>query len=82
MRRNFVRKYFAFYADIKSKSKLTISIVPVVGWLVVYSRCSHLEHKASVKRFVSLQFLNLRHSVGHLGRVISPSQGRYLKQTE
>jgi hypothetical protein len=34
-----------------------------------------------VKRFVSLQFLNLRHSVVLLGRVISPSQGRYLTQT-
>jgi hypothetical protein len=35
-----------------------------------------------VKRFVSLQFLNLRHSVGLLGRMISPSQGRYLTQTQ
>jgi hypothetical protein len=37
-----------------------------------------------VKRFVSLQFLNLRHSVGLLGRVISPSQGqgRYLTQIQ
>jgi hypothetical protein len=33
-------------------------------------------------RFVSLQFLNLRQSVGLLGRVISPSQGRYLTQTQ
>jgi hypothetical protein len=41
-----------------------------------------LEHRASVKRFVSLQFLNLRHLVGLLGRVISPSQGRYLTQTQ
>jgi hypothetical protein len=51
------------------------------GWLVcclVYFCCSHLQHRASVKRLVSLQFLNLRHSVGLLGRVISPSQGRYL----
>jgi hypothetical protein len=47
-----------------------------------YSCCSHLEHKASVKRFVSLQFLNVGHSVGLLGRVISPSQGRYLTQTQ
>jgi hypothetical protein len=39
-------------------------------------------HRASVKRFVSLQFLNLRHSVGLLGRVISPSQDRYLTQTQ
>jgi hypothetical protein len=37
-----------------------------------------LEHRASVKRFVSLQFLNLRQSVGLLGRVISSSQGLYL----
>jgi hypothetical protein len=51
------------------------------GWLV-YSCCSHLEHRASVKRFLSLQFLHLRHSVGLLGRVISPSQGRYLTQTQ
>jgi hypothetical protein len=51
------------------------------GWLV-YSCCSHLEHRASVKRFVSLQFLNLGHSVGLLERVISPSQGRYLTQTQ
>jgi hypothetical protein len=53
----------------------------LVGWFV-YSCCSHLEHRASVKRFVSLQFLNLRHSVGLLERVISPSQGRYLTQTQ
>jgi hypothetical protein len=53
----------------------------LVGWLV-YSCCSHLEHRASVKRFVSLQFLNLRHSLGLLRRVISPSQGRYLTQTQ
>jgi hypothetical protein len=37
---------------------------------------------ASVKRFVSLPFLNLRHSVGVLGRVISPSQSRYLTQNK
>jgi hypothetical protein len=41
-----------------------------------------LEHRASVKHFVSLQFLNLRHSVGLLGRVISPSQGYYLTPTQ
>jgi hypothetical protein len=27
-------------------------------YLPAYSRCSHLEHRASVKLFVSLQFLN------------------------
>jgi hypothetical protein len=55
------------------------------GWLVrsfVYSYCYNLEHRASVKRFVSLQFLNPRHSVGLLARVISPSQGRYLTRTQ
>jgi hypothetical protein len=35
-----------------------------------------------MKRFVLLQFLNLRHSVGLLGRVISQSQGRYPTQTQ
>jgi hypothetical protein len=35
-----------------------------------------------VERFVSLQFLNLRQSVGLLGRGISPSQGRCLTQTQ
>jgi hypothetical protein len=49
---------------------------------LVYFCCFHLEHRASVKRFVSLQFLNLRHSVGLLGRVISPSECRYLTQTQ
>jgi hypothetical protein len=43
-----------------------------------YSCCSHLEHRAFEKRFVSLQFLNLRQSVGLPGRGISSSQGLYL----
>jgi hypothetical protein len=43
-----------------------------------YTCCFHLEHRTSVKRFVSLQFHNLRHSVGLLERGISPSQGSYL----
>jgi hypothetical protein len=51
------------------------------GWLV-YPCCSHLEHRASVKRFVSLQFINVRHSVGLFRRVINPSSGRYLKRTQ
>jgi hypothetical protein len=48
------------------------TIIPICynGWLV-YSRCSHLEHRASVKRFVSLQSLNVRQSVKLLGWVIS-----------
>jgi hypothetical protein len=43
--------------------------------LSVYSCCSHLEHRASMKRFVSLQFFNLRQLVGPLGRMISLTQG-------
>jgi hypothetical protein len=39
-----------------------------------------LQNRASVKRFVSLQFLILRQSVGVLGRGITPSQGRYLQK--
>jgi hypothetical protein len=35
-----------------------------------------------VKRFVPLQFLNLRHSVRLLFRGISQSQGRYITQTQ
>jgi hypothetical protein len=45
--------------------------------IYLYFSCSKFEHRASVKRFVSLQFLNLRQPVGILGRVISPSQSRY-----
>jgi hypothetical protein len=47
-----------------------------------YSCYSHLKYRASVKRFVSLQFLNLRVSVGLLGQGNSPSKGYYLTQTE
>jgi hypothetical protein len=72
-----------------SMSQITSLYYRSVGWLVrwlvgwlVYSCCSHLEPRASVKRFVLLQFLNVRHSVGLLGRVISPSQGRYLTHTD
>jgi hypothetical protein len=36
--------------------------------------------RESVKRFVSLQFLNLRQSVRLLGRGISPTQGGYLRK--
>jgi hypothetical protein len=49
--------------------------------LYMYSCCSHLEHRASVKRFISLQLLDFRQSVGLLGRGISPSEGRYLHRT-
>jgi hypothetical protein len=39
--------------------------------IYLYSCCCHLESRASVKHFVSLQFLNLRQSVGSLGRGIN-----------
>jgi hypothetical protein len=45
----------------------------------IYSCCSLLKHRASEKRFVSLQFL--RQSVVLLERGISPTQGRYLHRT-
>jgi hypothetical protein len=47
----------------------------------LHSCCSHLQHKASVKRFVSLQFLYVRQSVGLFGRGSSLSQGRYIHRT-
>jgi hypothetical protein len=47
-----------------------------------YSCCSHLEHRASVKPFVSLQFLNLKQSLRFLGWDISPPQARYRTQTQ
>jgi hypothetical protein len=55
-------------------------------WLRVffffYSCWSLLELRASVKRFASFQFLNLRQTVGLLGRRIILSQRRYLTQTQ
>jgi hypothetical protein len=48
------------------------------AFLPIYSSCSHLEHMASVKHFVSLQFFILRESAGLHGQEISPTQGRYL----
>jgi hypothetical protein len=46
--------------------------------LYIYTCCSHLEHRASVKHFISLQFLNLQQSVGLLEWRISLKQGCYL----
>jgi hypothetical protein len=40
------------------------------------------KHTATVKRFEVLQCLSLRQLVGLLGWGISPSQGRYLTQTD
>jgi hypothetical protein len=64
--------YFIFYVS-----------PPKLLWLVgLFLLLPLIEHRASVKRFVSLQFLNLRHSIGLLGRLISESQDRYLIQTQ
>jgi hypothetical protein len=80
---------FIFAADFYSLSSKVRSIRSWHSFLMkrgficlVYSCCSHLEHRASVKSFISLQILNLRHSVGLLGRAIIPSQSRYLTQTQ
>jgi hypothetical protein len=50
--------------------------------IIFFSCCFYLGHRASVKRFISLQFLNLRQLVGLLGGGISTSQGRCLTQTK
>jgi hypothetical protein len=55
-----------------------IRLIYLSIYLFIYSCCCHLEHMASVKCFVSLQFLNLRQSVGLLGWGISLTQGRNL----
>jgi hypothetical protein len=48
---------------------------------VCLSVCCSLWNIGYMKRFVSPQFLNLRQSVGLLGRGISPTQDRYLHRT-
>jgi hypothetical protein len=56
-----------------------------VGWLstdslslTLFPVAPTLKHSASVKRFVSLQFLDLKEMVGLLWRGISLSQGLYM----
>jgi hypothetical protein len=56
-------------------------LVLLLVLLYIRSYCSHLEHRTLVKRFVSIQFLNIRQSVGLPGRRLSQSQGRYLHRT-
>jgi hypothetical protein len=67
--------YLSIYLSVCPSVRL--SVCPSVRLSVcLSSRCSHLQHRASVKwSFISLQFLNFRQSVGLLGRVISSSQG-------
>jgi hypothetical protein len=52
--------------------------IPPLLLLLSSSCCSRLEQRATVKHFVSLQFLNLRQSIRLLGRGNGPSQGRCL----
>jgi hypothetical protein len=46
----------------------TGATLPLPFYLPAYPCCSHLEHRVTMKRFVSHQFLNFRQSVGLLGR--------------
>jgi hypothetical protein len=64
----FHQKYFPKFYSVASTTNYSTGYLSVC--LPIYSCCS-------VKCVVSLQFLNLRHSAGLLGRVISPSQCRY-----
>jgi hypothetical protein len=59
-------------------NKENLMLIYIVGLFVLLP----LGAQGTRELFVSLQFLNLRHSVGLLGRVISTSQGRYLSQTQ
>jgi hypothetical protein len=68
----------------QNMSTLKTTTLTKAWWLFslyLHSCCSHSEHRISVKRFVSLQFLNLTQSVGLRGRRISPSQGLYIRRT-
>jgi hypothetical protein len=72
------------HAWSQNMSILKMTTLTEAWWLFsiyLHSCCSHLEHRTSVKRFVSFQFLNPTQSVGLLGRWISPSQGCYLRRT-
>jgi hypothetical protein len=55
------------------------NVISLVDWFIPVAPTWSICHPWI---FVSLQFLNLRHSVGFLGRVIRSSQGRYLTQTQ
>jgi hypothetical protein len=57
--------YISIYQSINQSIYISLSL---------YLCYSPLEHKSSVTRFVSLQFLNLRQSVRFPGHEISPTQ--------
>jgi hypothetical protein len=68
--------------ELAEKRILLLVLLLLLLLLLLLFMLLPLGHRASVKRFVSLQFLNLRQSVGLLGRGINPSQGRYITQTD
>jgi hypothetical protein len=76
--------YTNIYVRIRGSRSGRYEELSLIGYNAIYfsssSSCSELEHKTSVKRFASLQFPNLRETLGLLGRWISHSQGRYLTQ--
>jgi hypothetical protein len=54
----------------------------ILSVFCLYSRYFQLQLGASVKRFVSLQFLNLEEAVGLNRQGMSPTQDRYLHRTK
>jgi hypothetical protein len=50
--------YLSFYPPTHLSTYLPTYLPAYL--IIIFSCCSHLEHCVSVKRFVSLQFLNLR----------------------
>jgi hypothetical protein len=83
---NFALHREHLFAHFEQSTTLSYSTFLLLLIIIIlfffYYCCSLFENSAFVKRFVSLQFLNLRQSVGLLGREISPSRGRYLTQTD
>jgi hypothetical protein len=71
--------YGTAYWMVRTKIKCSVRI-PKYNLHVLLSCCSHLEYRASVKRFSSFQFL--RQSVRLLGQRTSLLQGRYLTRTQ
>jgi hypothetical protein len=70
--RSFIVSFIAF-----SDKYLSIYTSYFIDSLFLFPVAPTLEHRTSVKRFVSLQFFN-HNTVGFLVRGISLSQGRYL----
>jgi hypothetical protein len=61
-----------------SRTTLTLGFVCINS---LYFLLLLQEHSVCVKSFILLQFINIRLSVGFLGRGVGPSQGRYLHRT-